>query len=168
MRIEQYLQTMNKLIQTLLRHSLSLQTIESFTGGSLAHHFIKHAGASQWFKQGLILYHEEAKAKFLGITKESLRKIDPVSESLVKLCLKQANKVFPQTISIMTTGNAGPTKQGNRDVGDFFIGVSDGNNTLIQKGHVEGSRIKIQQAGVKLAIQLLSEFLSTYYSVSTK
>lgn len=168
MTIVEFLIRMNKLIQTILDQNLTIQTIESFTGGSLAHHFIKHTGASRWFKQGLVLYQLESKANFLGITMEAMRKIDPVSELLVKRCLNKALSNHPNTIVIMTTGNAGPSSQGQHSVGDFYIGVSDGKHEHIQLGKAKGSRTKIQQAGLKMAIQMLEDFVSTYYSVSLK
>lgn len=159
---------MNNLIKTLADLNLQIQTIESFTGGSLSHHFIQHSGASQWFKRGLVLYQLETKAKFLGLSLEAMKKIDPVSEQLIKLCLNKALLMFPNTITMMTTGNAGPTKQGNHPVGDFYIGISDGKHEQIQFGQAKGSRKQIQQAGLKMALKMLSEFLSTYYVVSTK
>jgi PncC family amidohydrolase len=154
---------MNKLIQTLVDQKLTIQTIESFTGGLLANHFIKHAGASKWFKQGLVLYQLEAKAQFLGISMDAIRNIDPVSEALVKKFLSKANSII-----IMTTGNAGPSIQGKHPVGDFYVGISDGEHELIRLGHAKGSRVYIQQAGLKMAIQMLEDFISTYYSVSLK
>lgn len=168
MTIVEFLTRMNKLIQNIIDQNLKIQTIESFTGGSLAHHFVKHSGASRWFKQGLVLYQLEAKANFLGITMETMRKIDPVSELLVKRCLSKAVINSSNTITIMTTGNAGPSSQGQHPVGDFYIGISDGKHEQIQLGHAKGSRIQIQQAGLKMAIQMLEDFISTYYSVSTK
>ena len=168
MTIVEFLIRMNKLIQTIIDQNLTIQTIESFTGGSLAHHFIKHSGASRWFKQGLVLYQLEAKANFLGITMAAMRKIDPVSELLVKRSLNKALLNDPNTIAIMTTGNAGPSTQGQHPVGDFYIGISDGKHEHIQLGQAKGSRTNIQKAGLKMAIQMLKDFISTYYSVSTK
>ncbi len=159
---------MNKLIETLIKEKLTLITIESFTGGGLAHHFIKHTGASRWFKQGFVLYQAEAKAQYLGMPLEALNKIDPVSEALVKKLLVKALEINPRTISIVTTGNAGPNVQGQQKVGDFYIGISDGKHEHIQFGQAKGSRIQIQQSGVKMAVKMLSEFLSTYYVVSPK
>ena len=159
---------MNKLIQTLVDQKLTIQTIESFTGGRLASYFIKHAGASKWFKQGLILYQLEAKTQFLGISMDAIRNIDPVSEVLVKKCLSKALSTSPNSIIIMTTGNAGPSIQGKHPVGDFYVGISDGKHEQIRLGHAKGSRVNIQQAGLKVAIQMLEDFISTYYSVSPK
>lgn len=159
---------MHKLIQTVINQKLTIQTIESFTGGSLAHHFIKHAGASRWFNQGMVLYQLEAKANFLEMPLNTLKQIEPVSTQLVKRFLNKAIERFPYSITIVTTGNAGPTIQGVQKVGDFYIGISDGKHEEIQFGHAKGSRIQIQKAGLKMALQMLSAFLSTYYVVSTK
>jgi len=159
---------MNKLIQTLIKQKLTIQTVESFTGGRVADQFVKHSGASHWFKQGFILYQAEAKAEFLGIPLEALNKIDPVSEALVKKLLVKALEINPRTITIITTGNAGPKAQGQQKVGDFYIAISDGKHEHIQFGQAKGSRIQIQQSGVKMAVKMLSEFLSTYYVVSPK
>jgi PncC family amidohydrolase len=159
---------MNKLIQTLVDQKLMIQTIESFTGGLLANYFIKHAGASKWFKQGLVLYQLEAKAQFLGLSMDAIRKIDPVSKALVKKVLSKALSTSPNSIIIMTTGNAGPSIQGKHPVGDFYVGISDGKHELLRLGHAKGSRVHVQQAGLKMAIQMLEDFISTYYSVSPK
>ncbi len=159
---------MNKLIQTLVDQKLMIQTIESFTGGLLANYFIKHAGASKWFKQGLVLYQLEAKAQFLGLSMDAIRKIDPVSKALVKKVLSKALSTSPNSIFIMTTGNAGPSIQGKHPVGDFYVGISDGKHELLRLGHAKGSRVYVQQAGLKMAIQMLEDFISTYYSVSPK
>lgn len=159
---------MQNLINTIIAHNLTIQTVESFTGGGLAHHFIKFPGASLWFKQSWVLYQLDAKARWLGISEKAMRMIEPVSKEFIHLCFKKASKINQGVVTLVTTGNAGPSQQGKRPVGEFYIGINDGKNEMIKLIKKTGTRLHIQQTGIQAAITLLNEFISAYYRVTTK
>lgn len=159
---------MVKSLAIILEQKLTIGTIESFTGGGLSQAFLSHPGASSWFFQGLVLYQLQAKAGWLNTTEKDLSLLDPVSEDMIALLLKRACFLHPGVIWLATTGNAGPERHGQQPVGQMFIGISDGQQTMIQGHHLQGNRQVIQQGGIQFALSLLEEFLSTYYKLPTK
>jgi PncC family amidohydrolase len=154
---------MNEIIALIQKHRLTIQTVESFTGGKLASHCLLFPGASTWFRQGWVLYQTQAKANWLGIPWVDMANIEVVSEAYVKLIIDKARREFPGAITLVTTGNAGPTAQGQTSVGTFYLGIADDQHQIMQRHQSTGDRLAIQDTGVKMALMLLKEFLSTYY-----
>jgi PncC family amidohydrolase len=155
--------TIANVIAAIKKHGVTIGTIESFTGGLVSYTFLANPGASTWFFQGFVLYQTLAKANWLGLSEKTLLKIDPVSEAMVKKLLKQASKKYPNVLWVVTTGNAGPTTQGNQPIGQAYFGVGNHKHQLIKSKLFLGHRTQIQEAGVDYAIALLKEYLSTYY-----
>lgn len=154
---------MDKLLTQLKTLGLTVSTIESFTGGLLADAIIAQPGASDVFRQGLVLYQAQTKAAWLGISESTLEKMELVSKALIETLLSRGVAVRLGQLIIATTGNAGPTVQAHSNVGQAWIGITDGRHTLIETFQFQGNRQAIRQAGVQASLSLLETFLSTYY-----
>jgi PncC family amidohydrolase len=155
----------NKILNFLQNARKTIATIESFTAGNVAQQFIRIPGASSVFKQGLILYQKEAKAKFLNLDGLAINKIGVVSKAMIQSLLVQGLKQSLADILIITTGYAGPTADADGKVGKAWIGIGDQQHQKIVKYHFNGSRLTIQKLGAKAAIDLLEKFLSDYYDM---
>lgn len=154
---------MDKLIQRLRSQSLTIATVESFTGGLLSDAFVQVPGISDVFVQGLTLYHPQSKQAWLGLTKNELSGIGMVSSALVERLLKRAIDLKMGSIILATTGNAGPTVQGKSKVGEVVLGVGNGQHKLIETYTFKGNRQQIRLQGVNATLALLERFISTYY-----
>jgi PncC family amidohydrolase len=154
---------MDKLLTQLKTLGLTVTTIESFTGGLLSDAFVSQPGASEVFRQGLVLYQAKTKAAWLGMSESTLEKMNLVSKALIEALLSRGVALGFGQLIIATTGNAGPTVQGHSKIGQAWIGITDGQDSLIESFQFEGNRQAIRQAGVKASLNLLQSFLSTYY-----
>ena len=72
-----------KLGQVLLRLRLTLACAESCTGGLLTGTLTAVPGSSDWFRGGVVAYHDDLKTSLLGVPVEMLRSHGAVSESVV-------------------------------------------------------------------------------------
>lgn len=154
---------MDKLLTQLKTLGLTVSTIESFTGGLLADAFVSQPGASEVFRQGLVLYQIKAKAAWLDIDVSTLERINLVSKALIEALLSRGVSLGLGQLIIATTGNAGPSVQTNSKVGQAWIGITDGQHIMIKNFQFQGHRHSIRQAGVQASLTLLESFLSTYY-----
>jgi len=158
--------TVVNLISQLKTAHMTLATIESFTGGSLASTFVHVPGASAVFKQGVVLYQPAAKAQFLGLSLTDVQKLSMVSKSMVESLLKQGLSLTLADILLVTTGYAGPTADDPTQVGLVWLGVADRHHQLIEMFHFQGDRASVQQQGIVAALKMLETFLSDYYDMT--
>ncbi|MCM2324592.1 MAG: nicotinamide-nucleotide amidohydrolase family protein [Oligoflexia bacterium] len=103
-----------ELIDRLRRARLLLCTVESCTGGLLAHRLTEIAGASDVFWGGIVAYDNAAKETIVGVSAELLRNHGAVSpETARELARLAATKIAPregwQAVGLSTTGIAGPS-----------------------------------------------------------
>lgn len=95
--------------QKLRNHKKTLSTVESCSGGLLAHKITSIAGASDYFQGSLIAYHNEIKHKQLGVPEDILKTQGAVSEECVRAMVIGACTLFSTDYAIATSGIAGPT-----------------------------------------------------------
>jgi len=154
---------MDKLIQRLRSQSLTIATVESFTGGLLSDAFVQVPGISDVFVQGIILYHPQTKQTWLGLSAQKFSRLGMVSVALIDQLLKRAIDLKMGSIILATTGNAGPSVQGKSNVGEVVLGVGNGQHKLIEPYTFTGNRHQIRLQGVNATLALLERFISTYY-----
>jgi len=154
---------MDKVIDALRAHQLTVATIESFTGGLLSDAFINYPGISDVFVQGMTLYQPESKRRWLGLTPQQFAELNVVSVTMIEQLLKKGIAHQLASIVLATTGNAGPSVQGHSAIGEAVIGVSNGKQTLTEKHLFTGNRRDIRIQGVQATLTLLERFISTYY-----
>ena len=138
--------TSKKIISKLIKRNISLSVAESCTGGLIAHSISKNAGVSKIFTSGIICYSNNAKIKYLSVSKKTLLKNGAVSQNVA---LEMINGLFEKEktkICISTTGIAGPGGGSKtKPVGLVFIGIKYKKNKLIYKKFYKGSRLDIQR-----------------------
>ena len=132
-------ETLDELVhKTLLERGLTLATAESCTGGNIARLLTAHAGASAYFKGGVVAYSNEVKESALGVKHSTLKAHGAVSEETVREMAEGVRTRLGADLAIATTGIAGPdggTKE--KPVGTVWIAVADKTHTeakLLQFG----------------------------------
>ncbi|CAN5127605.1 competence/damage-inducible protein A [soil metagenome] len=101
---------------------LTVAVAESVTAGAVGARLASVAGASDWFRGGLITYATETKATLGGIDADRLRADGPVAISTAENLAVAAAEKLGVDIGIAVVGVAGPTTQGGRPVGTVVIG----------------------------------------------
>ena len=119
-------ETLAELVhKTLTQRGLSLATAESCTGGTIASQLTAMAGASAYFKGGVVAYSNEVKESALGVKHETLEAHGAVSEETAREMAEGVRRRMNADYAIATTGIAGPdggTKE--KPVGTVWIAVS--------------------------------------------
>ena len=115
---------------TFKKYHLTLATAESCTGGTLAQQLTAMAGASEYFRGGVVSYCNEVKECALGVKHETLEQHTAVSEETVREMAEGVRRRLGADYAVATTGVAGPTG-GTPEcpVGTVWIGIAgpDGN-----------------------------------------
>lgn len=116
---------------TMQSHSKTLATAESCTGGQLAQQLTAMAGASEYFRGGIVAYSNEVKECALGVSHQTLLDHGAVSEETVRQMAEGARQRLGADYAVATTGIAGPgggTPQ--KPVGTVWIAVASAQQTV--------------------------------------
>ena len=137
--------TINKLIAKLVKKKLKISTAESCTGGLVAYSIIKNSGVSKIFTGSIICYSNNAKIKYLSVSKKTLSKYGAVSRNVANEMIDGLYKNEKTQICVSTTGVAGPnggTKE--KPVGLVYVGIKIKKKKYIFKKNYKGTRLQIQ------------------------
>lgn len=111
---EQYIvgedcETLPELLhKTLIERGVTLATAESCTGGTLASRLTALAGASAYFRGGVVAYSNEVKECALGVKHATLEAYGAVSEETVREMAEGVRQRLRADYGVATTGVAGP------------------------------------------------------------
>ena len=135
-------ETLAELVhKTLTERGLTLATAESCTGGTIASSLTAQAGASAYFKGGVVAYSNEVKECALGVQHSTLEAHGAVSEETAREMAEGVRTRLGADLAIATTGIAGPdggTKE--KPVGTVWIAVADVTHTEAQLLSFPGRR----------------------------
>lgn len=131
------LETLPELVaDTMKRHHATLATAESCTGGALASQLTAMAGASEYYRGGVVAYSNEVKECALGVSHQTLLDNGAVSEETVRQMAEGARSRLGSDYAVATTGIAGPgggTPQ--KPVGTVWIAVASRQQTVARLLH---------------------------------
>ena len=146
-----------KIVKLLNKKKLKISFAESCTGGLLSSSITSINGSSKVFTLGLVTYSNLAKINILKVPKKIIIKYGAVSYETCLSMVKNLNKISKTNISVSITGVAGPkggTKK--KPVGLVYIGVKQGNKTLVKKFLFKNKkRNLIQKITVNKALNLI-------------
>lgn len=148
-------------INKLFRQAgLSLGSVESFTGGLFAKEITSVAGASHFFKGGLVTYATEEKNRLLNILYEDIDQYGVVSEQIAEMMAKKGQELLNVDVCISFTGNAGPDAMEGKKVGEIYIGLAYLDQVDVYSFLLKGDRETIQKEGVSNALAILEKKIS--------
>ena len=127
--------------RTLIEKRSTLATAESCTGGSIAQGLTAQAGASAYFRGGVVAYSNEVKECALGVQHTTLKTYGAVSEETVREMAEGVRLRLGADYAVATTGIAGPDG-GTKDkpVGTVWVAVSGPCGTTTQLLHLGSNR----------------------------
>lgn len=153
--------TLEEIVVSLLKknHQI-LATVESCTGGLLASSITSVSGASDVFKEGLVTYSNEAKMKYVNVSKQTLETKGAVSAECVSEMAKHLYEQTDATVTLSISGIAGPsggTKE--KPVGLVYFGLCDNGEVKVVKEVFNGNRSMIQSRAKIYALNMLRKVL---------
>jgi nicotinamide-nucleotide amidase len=137
----------------------TLACAESLTGGLVGGRITTVAGASDYYRGGVVAYATEAKVAVLGVDGELLAEHGPVSEPVAAAMAERARRLFGATVGLAATGVAGPTEQGGQPVGTVCLGVADAEGTVTELLKAPGDRAQIRAWATTGALDLVRRHL---------
>lgn len=118
----------------LVERGQTVATAESCTGGLIGRKFVENAGASDYYKGGVISYTEEIKMKILDVKADTLKKFGVVSQQTAEEMAVGCLKHFGTDYAVSTTGISGPTGGSEENpVGTVWIAIADKDGVSAQK-----------------------------------
>lgn len=102
---------------------------ESSTGGLISSALLAVPGASDYFLGGAVVYTQQSRLVFLGLSKEDLGDLRPSTEAYALLAARRARERFGTDWALGETGAAGPS--GNR------YGDAPGHSCIAIAGPIE-------------------------------
>ncbi len=109
----------------LTERKATLAIAESCTGGALSARFTSMAGASEYFKGGVIAYDNEIKKRILGVRADALACFGAVSRTVAEEMAEGVRKLYDTDYALATTGIAGPGGGSEeKPVGTVWIAVA--------------------------------------------
>lgn len=152
-------ETLEVVIGKLLKQqNKTLATAESCTGGKIAQVVSSVAGASHYFKGGIVAYATETKVNVLKVSQETIDENSVVSAAVAKQMALNVKKLLNTDYAIATTGNAGPSKGDSQaEIGTVFIALATPDNLIIEEFNFGQPRDKVIDRAVNKSMEMLQK-----------
>ena len=139
---------------------VSIATAESCTAGFLAAKITSIAGASSFFKGGIIAYQNDIKINHLGVSKSVIKEKTEVCSEVVQQMAQGVRNKFSADFSVATSGYAGPTGGSELNpIGTVFIAISSKEKTISKRFVFLGDRESVVGQSVISGAEFLMEVL---------
>lgn len=110
----------------------TVSTVESCTGGFLAHRITQVPGASSVFVGGAVTYSNEEKIRQIGVKSETLDKYGAVSSQVAQEMAEGIKSLTGADFGLSTTGIAGPSGgSAEKPVGLVYMAVAGPQGTKV-------------------------------------
>lgn len=140
----------------LLASEKTIATAESCTGGLIAHFLTNTPGSSAYFPMGVVSYANEQKSRLLGVPPQVLTEHGAVSEATVRWMAEGVRVRAGTDMGIAVSGIAGPGGGSVvRPVGLVHIALAKAGETVHQKFHFNGDRMRIKLLTAYAALDLI-------------
>ncbi|MBK7132606.1 MAG: competence/damage-inducible protein A [Bacteroidales bacterium] len=157
-------ETMEMVIGRLLNEkNKTLCTVESCTGGEIAHMITSVPGSSAYYKGSVVAYSNSVKTQLLGIKEDTIKQHGAVSEETVIEMAIAARKLLNTDFAVATSGIAGPEGgTESKPVGTLWIAVASEKGTVTEKRILGNDRISNIKRFSLAAMNLLRKQIVNY------
>ena len=147
--------TAEKLVKRLTELGKTCGTAESCTGGGVGSAITSVSGSSAVFWGGIISYDNSVKHGVLGVSREILDGVGPVSSECAEQMATGARKVLGVDYAVSVTGLAGPGGDGIRPAGYVWFGLAAPDGVTTENVVFPGDRNEVRAAAVEHALGML-------------
>ena len=154
-------ESLEEAVGRLLRGSdLTLACAESLTGGELGARITSVPGASAYFLGSAVTYTAEVKHAVLGVSREMLERLGPVSRECAAEMATGARRLFGADLGVALTGAAGPEPHGGTEAGLAWVALEAEGVTHQRSLRWPGDREFIRRLAEQAALDLVRRHLS--------
>jgi nicotinamide-nucleotide amidase len=141
----------------LLGQGKTLAVAESLTGGLVAARLVNVAGASAWFRGGVVTYATDLKHLLLDVPEGPV-----VSEEAAAAMAEGVRRVMGADVGLGVTGVAGPESQEGLRPGTVFLSVAAGEGAPVTTMvRLPGDRERVRQFACISLLDLLRRTLTS-------
>jgi PncC family amidohydrolase len=153
---------LGEVATALVARGLTLGTAESCTGGLIAHLITTAAGASTYYRGGVVAYDNGIKQTLLAVPAELLAQHGAVSTPVATAMAAGIRTALNCDIGVATTGIAGPGGGSPaKPVGTVCIAACSATTAHVDTYHFDGDRATIQRAAAAAALRCVLMLVST-------
>ena len=153
----------SRVTRRLRKRGWTVSTAESCTGGLLASLITDISGASEWFKQGWVVYSNDSKMRELGVEKTAFDEGEAgaVSHEVAVQMARGARYQSDSAVAIAITGIAGPGgSTPDKEVGRVHVAVVTEDYFLVRRmDYGENDRLDNKRSFAAFALRLTLEAL---------
>lgn len=138
----------------------TLAVAESCTGGLLGHRITNIPGSSEYFKQGVVAYSNEAKINLLGISSDLIEEHGAVSSQIAQAMASGIKEKTQASYGLAITGIAGPSGgTPDKPAGLVFAALAWNKGSEVSKNLFLGNREAIKFQSSQKAMDMLRRHL---------
>lgn len=147
---------MKFVLNHLTENNQTITFAESMTGGRLSYELVKFQGASKVFKEGFILYSDEAKVRTLEIDQKEIDEHGVVSHHIASLMATQLHKITGADFAVAITGYAS-----GKDNNMAYVAIINDGKLYVDDivFYPESSREQNIKTTVRKVIKMLHEII---------
>ena len=153
----------SRVTRRLRKRGWTVSTAESCTGGLLASLITDISGASEWFKQGWVVYSNESKMRELGVDKSAFDEGEAgaVSHEVAVQMAQGARYQSGSDVAISITGIAGPGgATADKEIGRVHVAVVTEDYFLVRRmDYGDNDRLDNKRSFAAFALRLALETL---------
>jgi PncC family amidohydrolase len=145
----------------LKARGMTLATAESCTAGMLSAALTTVAGASQWYRGGVVVYSDDLKISLVDVDRRTLEEYGAVSSEVALELATGVRKACGADIGVGITGIAGPGG-GTRakPAGTVFLAIVGPGETHDVCLNLEGDRAEVRRKSVSSALTRILKLIS--------
>jgi nicotinamide-nucleotide amidase len=138
--------TMEEVVAALMNERrLTLALAESCTGGLLAGRCTNVPGSSDWFKEGVVVYSNEAKTRLLGVPADLIASHGAVSREVAEAMAVGARERAQTDLALAVTGVAGPSGgTAEKPVGTVHMALAHAGGIAHWQDRLFGDRVRVR------------------------
>jgi PncC family amidohydrolase len=146
----------HQLYELLANSDITVAAAESCSGGLIASRITSVAGSSAYFLGSIVAYSNSVKQDLLGVSRSTLESRGAVSPECAREMAIGAQRLTGATISVSTTGIAGPGGATDRKpVGLIYFACATPDSVTVHEVRWSGDRHANMEGAAEFALQLL-------------
>lgn len=142
----------DELAAIVAEYGWTVAVAESLTCGLLASAVGAGAGASTWFRGGLVAYVDDVKFEVLGVTPGPV-----ISESCAREMAHGIRSLVNADLSMSVTGVGGPGSTEGKPAGAVFVACALLDHVAVREHHFDGDPQSVMRQAVDAAVALALE-----------
>jgi len=148
------------VLQLLKEQGTTLSIAESCTGGRVSAKLVSVPGASEVLIGGIVAYNIITKVKILGVSEDTIKRYDVVSEETALEMARNVREIFGADLGAGVTGVAGPERgESGKDVGTVCWAVTGMRDEETRCVKIRGSRDVVIERASNIMLNAIRRFL---------